>query len=395
MSVQQDPRGPVGPSYRSPRRAAPLASIAALAALASAAQAAPVQLASTEPSQAFERPQLDDGCIRGLAQGAYQLPAGAAGLLTGALLDNSGRVAYRLEADLTTYLWIADPRQPRYGAVDGILMPELPSADILPVDLIVQGSWSQQPGEAARFSADIVEVNAVTGTVYGVVGTIQGDLQPGGSMALAAGVGPVRFDGQAVAARAQDAAPPENGALAGSIPPPPTGGDLPEQQGYDVHSGGASSALAQSAASGARRVRTGHQSGNELERELDVPFDDVRPDSREQSVPGQQSADQHGGAPGSSQAMSAASGARRIRAHHVAGSEVEREFGVPFDDEPPHHGPAYDLPGQYGYQQTSGVQGMTAQGGLGAHTGASAAGSEQELPQPESGSFFAAWGICD
>ncbi len=111
-------------------------------------------------------------CLTGEALGNYVMPGGAVGGLTGELLFE-GDLAYVLEADLTTYLPIFGPRDTRYGGIEGVLVPTSPQY-MVPNELQVRGGWSQVPGEAATFQAHVLEVNSVSGTVYGMVGAIHG-----------------------------------------------------------------------------------------------------------------------------------------------------------------------------------------------------------------------------
>lgn len=182
-------------------------------------------------------------CLAGEAMGEYVMPAGAVGRLTGELAFE-GDLAYTLQADLTTYLPIFGQRETRYGGIEGVLVPASPHY-IVPNDLLVLGGWSQAPGEAATFQTHVIEVNSVTGTVYGMVGAIHGSFtQKLGCFADLRTI--VRHEGPVTPLRAIDKEPPEGcfadlrtkvrhtGALVdGSEVPRARGDDIPPPPAVD------------------------------------------------------------------------------------------------------------------------------------------------------------------
>ncbi len=349
----------------------------------------------TEPTRQLERLVRPSCDADGIAQGTYTLPSSSVGSLDGDLIDEYGESAYTLVADLTTYLPIFDPRQPRYGGIEGFLIPHLTDGGVLPVDLHVRGSWAQQPGQAATFEAEIFEVNAVTGTIYGTVGLIHGSFQPGQGLAIAAGGSATRIDAALQPARARDAQPPEQQAVpaslgqGGFIPPPPSqGGRLPERQAPDVHglaTGGSLQIVAQQAG--------GHAPGRERVRlRREVLYDHLPPahGGIDREVPGAQSADVHGASAAASLSASKLAGA-----HQPGKEQSYRRILVPYDDLPPTYGPTHQVPDQQDADQQGGIQGSTAHGAARAHGGAIDGASERPVVLPETGLFFATWGICN
>ena len=275
--------------------------IGALAAEAQQGQAAQAQL--TDPNAA---------CLEDLpGQGNYQFQSSSSGQLSGVLNDEDGEAAYLLQADLTSYLVVSDPNGERFGGIEGTLLPAA-AAGILPVDLAVRGTWAQQPGMAAHFRARILEVNAVTGTVYRDVGEIRGTFMAAEGLGLSLG----------------------------NIPPPPASGDIaahkPRSANGGLHSASVSYPGQQGSSTGSLALkqksrRLTHQAAKKAPFAPQQPIDDDPPFmDREQEVPDRQQPDALGSSTGR---VVLKQKARRLT--HQAAKKAPFAPQQPIDDDPP------------------------------------------------------------
>ncbi len=329
--------------------------------LAAATAAALTCLTAFGAAQAVERPahELERFTMptvhAGDGQGEFLLPTGSSGFLFGELL-HEGEPAYDLQASLTTYLPAAGARDTRYGGIEGVLIPRQPQY-IVPGELHVLGAWSQRLGEDATFQAHVVEVNSVTGYVYGAVGGIQGSFA--GQLGLRPGAGPriaaaVRFDGNATTPRVRDAAPPEAGCEADLRP--------------------------------IVRVPGKHVPGDELDRKRG---DDIPPPPAGQGDPDAAGHDVHTGAVGTATPLTASGNGLA----HDLGRPLERSFDHPFDDPPPRWGPDLEVPGLDGHGVSGNVRPAVAAGGIRRHAGGAVDGLARPVPPTANGVWFATWVI--